>query len=283
MPGDTTLKHVMIRHRSPVLIISSLQAQSMEKIFDFLQLGAVDFFPKPAGRDDLSASAENLRTLVKGAAKAQTSNFRRLRKTTGAALSPAQKRDPGNLKTLVIVGAEGAYIDWFRLPLRDLCRDGIVIGLQKLPCGFGPAFLKLIEKKTGTGTEHLEAVHKLTPGSFYMGTGRCSAEFAVSPKKHCMDLNIAGSETMTWQDGIDLWLNRLAEQARESMAVYFLSGVDALPDSLVTQLLASKVRLILAPPQSVLCSQMVDSIHSYAPDFPDQIMFSNPDNLPEVL
>jgi DNA-binding NarL/FixJ family response regulator len=127
MPGDTTLKHVMIRYRIPVLIISSLQPQSMEKIFDFLQLGAVDFFPKPGAREDLSVCAENLRALVKGAAKAQISNFRRLRKNNESSRTPAPRNNSGKLKTLVIVGAEGAYIDWFRLPIQDLCRNRIVI------------------------------------------------------------------------------------------------------------------------------------------------------------
>jgi two-component system, chemotaxis family, protein-glutamate methylesterase/glutaminase len=282
MPGDTTLKHVMIRYHSPVLIISSLQPKSMEKIFDFLQLGAVDFFPKPAGRDDLLASAENLRALVRGAARAQTSNFRRLRKGSEPIPLPAQKSDAGKLEILVIVGAEGAYIDWFRLPLRDLCRNRVVIGLQKLPDDFVPEFLTLVEKKTGTRAEHLRTAHRLSPGGFYMGTGKYGAKFKVS-KKHLLDLNIAGSETLSWQDGIYLWLNRLAEQVKDSMSVFFLSAVDGLPDALMAKLLGCKIRLILAPPQSVLCSQMVDSIHPYAVHFPDQITFSNPDNLPEVL
>jgi two-component system chemotaxis response regulator CheB len=283
MPGDTTLKHVMVRYRCPVLMISSMQPQSMEKIFDFLQLGAVDFFPKPAGRDDFSVSAENLRTLVKGAAKAHTVNFRRLRKENGSFLNQTWDSKSSKMKILVIVGAEGACIDWFRLPLPALCRDKIVVGLQKLPDHFTPAFLKLIEKKMGTRTEHLSGDHELSPGSFYMGTGRCSAEFGNASENLFVKLDPAGSETLSWRDGLQIWLNCLAEQAQESLSVYFLSAIDVLPQALITKLLASNVRLILAPSQSVLCSQMVDSIHPYAVHFPDQIIFSNPDNLPEVL
>jgi len=46
MQGDTALKHIMIRSPVPVLMISTLQTQSLNKVFEFLQVGAVDFLPK---------------------------------------------------------------------------------------------------------------------------------------------------------------------------------------------------------------------------------------------
>jgi len=282
MPGDTTIKHVMIRHRRPVLIVSSIKPQSMDKIFDFLQLGAVDFFPKPDGRNDLETSAHNLRMLVKAAAGAQLSNFRRLRKESGAA-GPVEKSGSGRVKILAVVGAEGSYVDWLRLPLPVLCRDRLVVGLQKFPGDFAPAFAGLIERKTGTKTEHLSAAHSLTPGTFYMGNARQGAEFVFSVGEPSLDLNISGPEITAWRDGMGLWLSRLAEQAGDAMAVYFLSAADVLPEALLTELLAFNVRLVLAPPRALLCSRMVDSISPYADHFPDRIFFSNPDALPEVL
>ncbi|MHC1729234.1 MAG: response regulator [Syntrophobacteraceae bacterium] len=285
MPGDTALKHIMIRHRVPALIISSLQPESMSKIFDFLQLGAVDFVTKPEAREDLASYAANLRELTKGAARARISNFKRLRKPGEQNRPPPIETGPAGLKILVIVGAEGAYMDWFRLPLRDLCRQGIVIGIQKLRDGFVPKFAQLIETRTEVKTKTLSATHSLSPGNFHLGNARRQAAFKLRPSESAMDLDldIYGQECLEWKDGMQLWLDRLAQEARDSMSVYFLSAVDALPESLMANLLTCGVRFVLPPPQTVLCSQLVDSIQPYATHFPDQILFSSPDNLPEVL
>lgn len=285
MPGDTALKHIMIRHRVPTLIISSLQPESMAKIFDFLQLGAVDFVTKPEAREDLTSYAANLRDLTKGAARARIANFKRLRKPAEQSAPPAVVSRGTSLKILVVVGAEGAYMDWFRLPLRDLCRQGIVIGIQKLRDGFVPKFAQLIESRTEVNTSALSGTHSLSPGNFYLGNARRQAAFKFHPGESAMDLDldIYGEECLEWKEGMRLWLDRLAEEARESMSVYFLSAVDLLPESLMANLLTCGVRFVLPPPQTVLCSQLVDSIQPYATHFPDQILISSPDNLPEVL
>ena len=155
MPGDTALKHIMIAHRIPVVIVSSMQPHAMEKIFDFLQLGAVDFFGKPQATENLDYYAAKLRALVKGASKAKVVNFKRLRKQGEYNRQPAPGNRPAERKILVVAGAEGAHTDWFRLPFHNWCRDRLVIGLQKLPGGFVPDFVRLLGKTTGLRAEPL--------------------------------------------------------------------------------------------------------------------------------
>jgi hypothetical protein len=96
-------------------------------------------------------------------------------------------------------------------------------------------------------------------------------------------VDVTGSTVLDWENGTELWLERLAEKARDSMCIYFLSAAEPLPESLLTKLLDKKVRQILSPPQSVVCSQMVDGIEPYAVHFPDLILHSSPEILPEVL
>jgi two-component system chemotaxis response regulator CheB len=283
MTGDTTLKHIMIRYRTPVVIISSLEPHSMQKVFDFLQLGAVDYLAKPGVHDDLTSYGENLRKLVRGVAKARVSNFRRLRKQNDAERSRVQTIKPAQQKILIIVGAEGAHMDWLRLPLQELCSHGPVIGLQKLDDGFAHRFARFIEDKTGVKTEHLSAVHEVAPGNFYLANARHEAEFKLRPEKPLIDVDVIGSTALDWENGVKLWLERLAEQAREAATIYFMSAADPLPGSLIAKLLDWKVRQILSPPESVVCSQMIDSIQPYAVGFPDLVLHSSSDTLPEVL
>lgn len=283
MPGDTTLKHIMIRYRVPVLIVSSIQPESMGKLFDFLQLGAVEFFSKPTARDDLEATGVRLRALARGAAAACVDHFRRIRRRTDEALPAAPVEPAGEKKVLVVVGAEGAHMDWFRLPLRDLCRRRIVLGLQKLPEPFIPAFARFVEAKTGTATACLSGTHSLEPGRVYFGNACRDVEFLFSEGGGAVEANILGAESVKWKLGVQVWLNRLAEQGAGRVSVYLSSAVDALPDSTVTKVLGCGPTLILAPSTSVLCGQLVDSIRPFTDLFPGRVCYSSPERLPEVL
>lgn len=283
MPGDTALKHIMIAHRIPVVIVSSVQPEAMDKIFDFLQLGAVDFFGKPRATEDLESYEARLRALVKGAAKARVSNFKRLRKQTEYNRLPTPRLKATERKILVVAGGEGSHADWFRMPFHDWYRDRLVIGLQKLPCGFVPNFVQLLGKTTGLKVEPLSKAGTLSPGRLYLGNAHCRADFKLSSDGRFMDLELDESETLDWTEGMPLWLDRLAERAGESLCVAFLSAADTLPEDIVSKLLEYKARLVLASQRSLLCSQLTGGIQPYGDLYPDQVFISNPDCFPEVL
>lgn len=283
MSGDTTLKHIMIRYRTPVVILSSIQPHSIRKIFDFLQLGALEYVAKPGVDDDLTSYGERLRELLKRLAPARVSNFRRLRRHNAPARPPAKPDEPAEPRLLVIVGAEGAHMEWFRLPLQELCCLGAVIGLQKLEDGLANRFAQLIEEGTGVKPEYLPHAHEINPGSFYLADVRNEVEFGVRPGRPFMEVSAAGSTPLKWEDGMKLWLERMAEAARDSMTICFLSGVEALPGTLTNRLLGRGVRHVFPPPESVICPQLIDSIKPHAVDFPGLVLHSSFETLPEVL
>ena len=171
MQGDTTLKHVMIRHSIPALIISSFENGSPGDIFEFLKLGAVDFIPKPSARDDIESYGGRLRDLVKRAARGDVTRYRRWRKpqqTHGNVLRPLGEGG----RILVVIGAEGAWMDWFRLPLRQIVPNNLVVGFQRMPPGFLPAFCHMIEEQTAVRTKELSAADAITCGALHLGTGQ---------------------------------------------------------------------------------------------------------------
>ena len=144
MQGDTTLKHIMIRHAIPVVIMSALNPGQMRKVFDFLQLGAVDFLAKPEAHEDAAEYGARLRALLRAAALAEVSCFKRFRRNELHG-GPDERRDrePGE-GVLLLVGAEGAHMEWPRLPLRKLYSRGIVLGLQKISAALLPGFSECI-------------------------------------------------------------------------------------------------------------------------------------------
>jgi chemotaxis response regulator CheB len=283
MPGDTAIKHFMIQYRTPVIIVSAHEPGAMDRIFNFLQLGAVDFFAKPGVRDDPLSYGARLRRLVKGVATSRIANFKRLRTRENAvkSIAPAPAGS-ARRKTLVIIGAEGAHMDWLRLPLRQLCLEGPVIGIQKLPSGVAPDFARFLSEKTGIETEWLYGTHRIVPGKFYLCDASLEPEVLIKPNKP-LYVDIIGSTVLEWVNGVGIWLERMAEKLADSMCVYYMSGAEPAPESVLTGLLDREVTLILAPIDSVVCSHMIESVQPYGALFNDQVLNLNYDSLTEVL
>ncbi len=283
MPGDTAIKHFMIQYRTPVIIVSAHEPGAMDRIFNFLQLGAVDFFAKPEVRDDPASYGARLRRLVRGVASARISNFKRLRTREYAlkSISPAPVVS-ARRKTLVVIGAEGAYMDWLRLPLRQLCLEGPVIGIQKLSSGVAPEFARFLSEKTGVETEWLYGTHRIVPGKFYLCDASLEPEVLMKPNKP-LYVDVIGSTVLEWVNGVGVWLERLAERLADSMCIYYMSGAEPAPESVLTGLLDRGVTLILAPIDSVVCSHMIESVKPYGALFNDLVLNLNHDSLTEVL
>ncbi len=93
MDGLTTIKHIMIKCPTPVVMFSSLTGQGAMETFESLRYGAVDFLQKPSSllKEDLKSQHELIVSRVKNAARAGMDTVRYLRpakvarekKTTG--------------------------------------------------------------------------------------------------------------------------------------------------------------------------------------------------------
>lgn len=79
MDGLTALKHIMIKHPTPIIMISGLASQGSVTL-DALRLGAVDFFPKPSGTIslDIHSVGNKLSEIVKNASRISPSNIQRV-------------------------------------------------------------------------------------------------------------------------------------------------------------------------------------------------------------
>jgi two-component system chemotaxis response regulator CheB len=286
MKGDTALKHIMIRHPIPVLMVSSFDTDSLGKIFEFMQLGAVDFIPKPGAREDMVAYGERLCDLVKRAAKADTRRFRRFRRLKEKASSPLNTGSTtGPPKgVLVILGAEGAFMDWLRLPLADLCNSGLVIGLQKLEDRLVSVFCRFIRESVSIRAEPAPSSGSIAPGSLFLGNANCRV--ALSADRQSMALTITAespSGKMEWHKGIESWLGGLAEQFQDHLSVYLLSGAHALEPAVIDRLMEYESRLILSPRENVMCVDLVESVRDYGYLYPEKIIWSTSEELPKAI
>lgn len=81
MDGLTTIKHIMIKCPTPVVMFSTLTGQGALETFEALRYGAVDFLQKPSSllTEDLKSQHELIISRVKNAARAGIDTIRYLR------------------------------------------------------------------------------------------------------------------------------------------------------------------------------------------------------------
>jgi len=81
MDGLTTIKHIMIKCPTPVVMFSTLTGQGSQETFESLRYGAVDFLQKPSSllKEDLKSQHELIISRVKNAARAGIDTIRYLR------------------------------------------------------------------------------------------------------------------------------------------------------------------------------------------------------------
>ncbi|MHC1743501.1 MAG: response regulator [Syntrophobacteraceae bacterium] len=284
MPGGTALKHIMIRHRVPALVISAFQPNAMGQIFEYMELGAVDFISKPGAGDNIENFGRQLRGLARKASSAELAHFRRLRKNCVPTTScdPAPGSDEGPPNILLVLGAEGAYVDWLRMPWSRLCQGRLVVGLQQLPRPFLSQFCQLIESRVGVPTVPLTNGSTVRDGGLFLGNGgspvavRLSEAGALEVEERC-------DEAIPWQEGIQLWIRHLADLAGRRLSVLCLSAAHQLAPELIEHIMNREARLILPPRDCIMLPELQDGIQPYAHVMPHQVLVSSPENLLEVL
>lgn len=284
MQGDTTLKHIMIRHPIPVITISSLQSDSLLKIFEFLQAGAVDFLPKPNAAANLASYGERLRDLVIKASRAEINHFRRWRKQKTEHQATEEDLATPMDRILVLVGAEGAHMDWFRLPLQRLCSKGIVLGLQKIPQAFLPRFCQLVEDGTAIRTKPLCDFAILEPGALYLANPSMTADFKLSHGGTILEVlpQYKHHGELPWEEGLANWLSGLANTAGQRLTLFCLSAATAMTPDLISHIIESGARIILSHRGNVMCTELIDSVHPYELLHPKQVVWGTPEDLVEV-
>lgn len=110
MDGLTTLKHMMIKHPKPVVMISTLTREGASITFDALKLGAVDFITKPSRLNEkqLEKQREGIVQKVSMAAHVEIGEIRYLRSNAG--VISGHEKSNGSVKSILTLGAsEGGY------------------------------------------------------------------------------------------------------------------------------------------------------------------------------
>lgn len=224
MDGLTFLANLMKTHPLPVVMVSSLTQHGCETTIKALELGAVDFFPKPT-LQQLSISngdaALELLTKVKIAASARVvPQAVNSSEALAARLAPQQL-----MHQVILIGASTGGTEAIREILTSLPPNipGIVM-VQHMPPGFTASFAQRLDKlcafrvkEAQDGDRVQPGLALLAPGDFQTTLHRAYTGYYVQVQK---------SEPVNrHRPSVDALFNSAAESAKANSIAVLLTGM----------------------------------------------------------
>lgn len=147
MNGLDFLRNLMAVRPLPVIMISSLTTQGAETTLRALELGAVDFFPKPASFEQLDGLGFDIAEKIRAAAQARVSRRRPGREPLPPQPPPrATLARAASAGTVVGIGASTGGVEALRVVLPGLPADmpPLLIAQHMLP-GFTATFASRLD------------------------------------------------------------------------------------------------------------------------------------------
>ena len=192
MDGLTFLEKLMRAHPMPVVMVSSLTQRGGETTLRALELGAVDFVPKPYP-DVVARMPEAIPEIlekIKAAARARLRPSRPASPSPRRPPSPAVVRPPvaGSPTPVLFVGASTGGTEAIREFLGEMPADapGIVL-VQHMPEQFTRVFAERCDKlcavrvkEAEEGDRVLQGHALIAPGNYHLRLRRVDAGYRVS-------------------------------------------------------------------------------------------------------
>lgn len=188
MNGLDFLRRLMAVKPLPVIMISSLTREGAETTLRALELGAVDFFPKPARFDQLEEGAQEIADKIRAAAGARMTRPRRPPPVSGfAALAPlpgtpaplARSLGASALQRVIAIGASTGGVEALRDVLSGLPAEmPPILVAQHMPPGFTETFARRLDSLCRLGVKQAEDGEPARPGHAYIAPGGRHLELA---------------------------------------------------------------------------------------------------------
>jgi two-component system chemotaxis response regulator CheB len=188
MNGLDFLRQLMTARPLPVVMISSLTQQGADATIRALELGAVDYFAKPASLEAFHGAAPEIAEKIRAAAQARVFQRRRSSAARPAAVPrPASLGRSSGLGTIIGIGASTGGVEGLRAMLTELPGNmrPILVAQHMLP-GFTGAFAKRLDaiceisvKEAEDGEEPLHGVAYVAPGGRHLLLARRHASYVL--------------------------------------------------------------------------------------------------------
>lgn len=261
MDGISTIKHIMIKKPCPVVIMSNPGDGSTQTIFNFFELGAVDFISKPTKNLDIFFQQQKIFERLRIAATAKIGNFRIARIPKAKNGSPTSQPTERSCRSLVVVvSGPGGHPEQMNL-LSGLVPamakiGGAVVALQSLPPSFSEAFARYLVERCGCPASPIEQETPLFAGRCYVGIHGCPLTVEMNGQGPVIDPNVPEND----QAHVDRLLSTAASVFHARLAVVLLSGANTGAQSGIRAVRENGGRIILRNRATSLVAEPLDQV-----------------------
>jgi len=227
LDGISTLKHIMIKHPTPTVMISSLTREGATKTFDALRFGAIDFITKPSqfDGDGIEAQHRTLLEKIKLTANVETRNIRFFRPPARKDYSTATTAiEHTAIERCVVLGAsEGGYNSLLKIiPHLPPNQPATYLGVLHVAPLYVDAFVNYLNQNSLLPVKR--AIDGLSPesGTCYLAAG--TEYITLVQAKGRLSLRVHPSPFPTRRGAINMLMLSISEIMREKTTGIILSG-----------------------------------------------------------
>lgn len=222
MDGLSFLEKIMTLRPMPVVMISTLTQKGAKETLEALEMGAVDYIPKPTHdlEDNFNHIALEICTKVKAAAYA---NIRR--HIPKVSQPTVQLSSLNHLPHLVAVGASTGGVEALSVLFKQLPKDGPpIVVVQHMPAGFTASFAARMNKQCAPHIMEAEQGMKLERGCIYIAPGNQHMRIKHGSSQLVIDL-FDGPLTSGHKPSVDVLFESVAALRLRRVMGVILTGM----------------------------------------------------------
>jgi two-component system, chemotaxis family, protein-glutamate methylesterase/glutaminase len=208
MDGLSCLAQIMEQQPTPVVMVSSLTESNALVTLEAMELGAVDYVPKPGGTVSLNIDevADELVRKVQGAARVRLKRAGGLRarmRATRQPAAPVSSGRPGEVE-LVLIGSStgGPALLSELLPQLPATLGAPVVVAQHIPASFTPTLARRLNDECQLRVVEVDRIMPVHRGTIYLGRG--GADVVVARRTDGLVVKtVPSSEEYRWHPSVD--------------------------------------------------------------------------------
>ena len=231
MDGITFLEKLMRLHPMPVVMISSHTQKGAECVMRCLQIGAVDFMPKPVSNDSntLEVYAANLINKVKAAKQVNMARHiqisdKNTHSDNGSIFEP-EKLGCNTQIRLIAIGSSTGGTEALSEVIKYIPTDSPPIVItQHIPAKFSKAFAERLDKNCAIKVVEAQDGDEIKPGHVYIAPGGMQME-VIKYKYNLMCKVYLGEKVNRHMPSVEVLFKSVANVVGKKVVSVMLTGM----------------------------------------------------------
>ncbi|MGN8644979.1 protein-glutamate methylesterase/protein-glutamine glutaminase [Gracilibacillus sp. HCP3S3_G5_1] len=171
MDGISTLKEIMVKAPTPVVMLSSLTKSGADKTIEAMSYGAVDFIAKPSGSISLNI-ADIQREIIQKVENASRANYKFL-VNASTTITPKSYKPISSNRPIVAIGSSTGGPRALQEIITKLPANypSPVVIVQHMPKGFTKSLAERLDKLSKVKVKEVEDGDVIENGNVYLAPG----------------------------------------------------------------------------------------------------------------